>query len=152
PSPSARHGAPAPARDRWRSRDPRDHGGRPAPCCPCEGRQDVTVHLRLLAIPPGPAARAALPALREALEGACALLPYAADAPPPPVPAGAVPDTGTALVVATSGSTGTPKLAMLPGSALAASAAGTHERLGGPGTWLLAMPPHHVAGVQVLLR
>nr|WP_206071041.1 o-succinylbenzoate--CoA ligase [Knoellia sp. DB2414S] len=106
-----------------------------------------------LAIAPGEQAREALPALRAALTGTGpAVLPYAAGSPPPEAPAGAVPDTGTALVVGTSGSTGTPKLAMLPASSLAASAAATHERLGGPGDWLLAMPPHHIAGVQVLLR
>lgn len=58
----------------------------------------------------------------------------------------------TALVLATSGSTGRPKGALLQRSALLASAAATHERLGGPGTWLLALAPHHVAGVQVLVR
>lgn len=58
----------------------------------------------------------------------------------------------TALVVATSGSTGEPKGALLQASALTASATATHDRLGGPGTWLLALAPHHVAGVQVLLR
>jgi O-succinylbenzoic acid--CoA ligase len=58
----------------------------------------------------------------------------------------------TALVVTTSGSTGEPKGALLPASALRASATATHDRLGGPGTWLLALAPHHVAGVQVLLR
>ncbi len=106
-----------------------------------------------LAIAPGEQAREALPALRAALTGTGpAVLPYAAGSPPPEAHAGAVPDAGTALVVGTSGSTGTPKLAMLPASALAASAAATHERLGGPGDWLLAMPPHHIAGVQVLLR
>ncbi|KXP03481.1 o-succinylbenzoate--CoA ligase [Tsukamurella pseudospumae] len=61
-------------------------------------------------------------------------------------------DQRVALVVATSGTTGTPKGAMLTRANLTASAAGTHERLGGPGQWLLAMPPHHVAGVQVMLR
>lgn len=61
-------------------------------------------------------------------------------------------DERAALVVATSGTTGTPKGAMLTRANLQASAAGTHERLGGPGQWLLAMPPHHVAGVQVMLR
>ena len=108
--------------------------------------------LRPLAIAAGPDAVAAIPVLRQALDGEFAVLPYAASAPPPAAPAGAVPDEGTALVVGTSGSTGTPKLAMLPATALAASAAATHDRLGGPGTWLLAMPPHHIAGVQVLLR
>lgn len=58
----------------------------------------------------------------------------------------------TTLVVATSGSTGEPKGALLQASALRASAAATHDRLGGPGTWLLALAPHHVAGAQVLLR
>lgn len=61
-------------------------------------------------------------------------------------------DERVALVVATSGTTGTPKGAMLTREALSASAAGTHARLGGPGQWLLAMPPYHVAGVQVMLR
>ena len=108
--------------------------------------------LRPLAIAAGPDAVAAIPVLRRALDGELAVLPYAASAPAPTAPEGAVPDEGTTLVVGTSGSTGTPKLAMLPATALAASAAATHDRLGGPGAWLLAMPPHHIAGVQVLLR
>jgi O-succinylbenzoic acid--CoA ligase len=112
--------------------------------------------LRPLAIAAGVGAVAALPELRRALNGEFAVLPYAAGGQPPTVPDAFVPDAavpeGTALVVGTSGSTGTPKLAMLSASALTASAAGTHERLGGPGSWLLAMPPHHIAGVQVLLR
>jgi O-succinylbenzoic acid--CoA ligase len=58
----------------------------------------------------------------------------------------------TALVVATSGSTGEPKGALLQASALRASAGATQDRLGGPGQWLLALAPHHVAGVQVLVR
>jgi O-succinylbenzoic acid--CoA ligase len=58
----------------------------------------------------------------------------------------------TALVVATSGSTGIPKGVLLGAGALAASAAATEARLGGPGNWLLALPAHHIAGMQVLLR
>jgi o-succinylbenzoate---CoA ligase len=58
----------------------------------------------------------------------------------------------TALVVPTSGSTGPPQGVLLPASALRASAAGTHRRLGGPGHWLLALPTQHIAGVQVLIR
>jgi O-succinylbenzoic acid--CoA ligase len=57
-----------------------------------------------------------------------------------------------ALTIGTSGSTGRPKLAMLTCAALLASAHATHERLGGAGRWLLAMPAHHVAGLQVLVR
>jgi len=76
----------------------------------------------------------------------------------------------TVLVIATSGSTGVPKGALLPASALAASIDGTRRRLsalpgladarsyplsGGEndsGSWLLALPAHHIAGMQVLLR
>jgi len=57
-----------------------------------------------------------------------------------------------ALVLSTSGSTGEPKGAMLTPAALIASASATHDRLGGPGTWLLALPAHHIAGMQVLVR
>ncbi|SBS75784.1 putative 2-succinylbenzoate--CoA ligase [uncultured Mycobacterium sp.] len=61
-------------------------------------------------------------------------------------------DDDVALVVSTSGTTGTPKGAMLTPAALIASAAATHDRLGGPGNWLLALPTHHIAGIQVLVR
>jgi O-succinylbenzoic acid--CoA ligase len=56
------------------------------------------------------------------------------------------------LVVTTSGTTGVPKGAMLTAAALRASGEATHERLGGPGQWLLALPTHHIAGIQVLVR
>lgn len=57
-----------------------------------------------------------------------------------------------ALVVPTSGSTGEPKGAMLTADALRHSARATHDRLGGPGQWLLALPVTHVAGLTVLVR
>lgn len=57
-----------------------------------------------------------------------------------------------ALVVPTSGSTGLPRLALLSAKALAAAAARSHEVLGGPGRWLLALPTTHIAGLQVLVR
>jgi O-succinylbenzoic acid--CoA ligase len=56
------------------------------------------------------------------------------------------------LIIGTSGSTGRPKLAMLTSTALRASADATHRRLGGRGQWLLALPAHHIAGIQVLVR
>jgi O-succinylbenzoic acid--CoA ligase len=56
------------------------------------------------------------------------------------------------LGVPTSGSTGEPKTVLLDALALTTSAEATHERLGGPGTWLLALPTGHIAGVQVLVR
>jgi len=57
-----------------------------------------------------------------------------------------------ALVVPTSGSTGQPKGAMLTAAAIRASASATHSRLGGAGTWVLALPLTHVAGQMVLAR
>lgn len=65
---------------------------------------------------------------------------------------GAPIDDDVAVVVPTSGTTGTPKGAMLTAAALTASAHATHARLGGPGQWLLALPAHHIAGLQVLVR
>ena len=56
------------------------------------------------------------------------------------------------LVIATSGSTGRPKRVVLSRAALRASADATHARLGGPGQWVLNLPPTFVAGVQVLYR
>jgi O-succinylbenzoic acid--CoA ligase len=61
-------------------------------------------------------------------------------------------DDDVAVVVSTSGTTGVPKGAMLTAPALIASASATHDRLGGPGTWLLALPAYHIAGLQVLVR
>jgi O-succinylbenzoic acid--CoA ligase len=61
-------------------------------------------------------------------------------------------DDDVALVVTTSGTTGTPKGALLTAAALTASAEATHDRLGGPGRWLLALPSYHIAGIQVLVR
>jgi O-succinylbenzoic acid--CoA ligase len=61
-------------------------------------------------------------------------------------------DDDVAVVVSTSGTTGAPKGAMLTRAALTASADATHQRLGGPGRWLLALPAHHIAGLQVLVR
>jgi O-succinylbenzoic acid--CoA ligase len=56
------------------------------------------------------------------------------------------------LVIVTSGSTGSPKRVMLSRDAMRASALATQERLGGPGQWVLNLPPSYVAGVQVLYR
>ena len=66
-------------------------------------------------------------------------------------PAEEVPDD-VAVVIATSGSSGYPKRVALSAAALLASATATETALGGPGRWVLAMPAHYVAGVQVLVR
>ena len=59
---------------------------------------------------------------------------------------------GTALLIQTSGTSGQPKTVALSAAALQASAHAAHERLGGPGQWLLALPLTYIAGVSVLVR
>ncbi|MGO4383136.1 AMP-binding protein [Specibacter sp. RAF43] len=66
------------------------------------------------------------------------------------LPAGHAADI--AAVVLTSGSTGQPKRTLLSVDALAASSMGTAIALGAEGQWLLALPAHYVAGLQVLVR
>ncbi|MTD56747.1 AMP-binding protein [Amycolatopsis sp. RM579] len=61
-------------------------------------------------------------------------------------------EPGTAVIIATSGSTGEPKGVLLSADALRASATATHERLGGPGHWLLATPANYIGGLQVMVR
>ena len=118
-----------------------------------------TRELRTLPVPGGPAVAEVFPALEQMLaDRGPALLPVPADDPArtrilvdsqrPGDPI----DDRAAVVVSTSGSTGTPKGAMLSAAALAASAEATDTVLGGPGRWLLALPAHHVAGLQVVLR
>ncbi|MEO6880487.1 MAG: o-succinylbenzoate--CoA ligase [Mycobacteriaceae bacterium] len=115
--------------------------------------------LELLRVPHGSAVLDLLPALDTALAGrGPAWLPVPADDAAETrrradaLGVGQPVDETTALVVATSGSTGTSKGALLGAAALRASASATHARLGGPGTWLLALPAHHVAGLAVLTR
>jgi O-succinylbenzoic acid--CoA ligase len=84
-----------------------------------------------------------------ALEGTgAAILPH------PASPSG-LPETvpaNVAVVVETSGSTGRPKRVMLSADALKASAVASEDRLGGVGQWLLAVPAHYIAGINVLVR
>ncbi len=115
--------------------------------------------LRPLFVPSGPSAVSLLPALESVLDGAgAALLPVPAtssreaEALSQALRVGEAIDDDVALVIPTSGTTGTPKGAMLTAAALRASASATHDRLGGPGRWLLALPAHHIAGIQVLVR
>jgi O-succinylbenzoic acid--CoA ligase len=113
----------------------------------------VARHLTLV-----PAADLALDAVRAALDGTrpLAVLP---DAPPAVVAAARAalrPDQplepGTDLCVVTSGTTGGGRAVLLAAGALRASAQATHDRLGGPGGWLLALPVSAIAGLQVLCR
>ncbi|BBB43456.1 o-succinylbenzoate--CoA ligase [Mycobacteroides abscessus] len=119
----------------------------------------MTRLLRALPVPSGQTVLGLLPRLAELLDGrGDAVLPVPADdadqahflaselSADEPVA------DEVAVVVSTSGTTGKPKGAMLTGQALTASGTATSTRLGGPGQWLLALPPHHIAGMQVLLR
>src|SRR4051794_6333675 len=101
---------------------------------------------------PDAAARLGAAALA-ALEGAGpAVLPTGPGDPAPTPDLLAPVDDDVAAVVATTGSTSDPKAVLLPAAALRASAEATQARIGPPGRWLLALPAHHVAGLQVLLR
>ncbi|EWM15466.1 o-succinylbenzoate--CoA ligase [Kutzneria sp. 744] len=112
--------------------------------------------LRVLPVPTRPAeVLALLPALAAALAGdGPALLPVTDQEPglPAALEVDRPVDDRIALVIGTSGSTGAPKGALLSSDAIKASAMATHARLGGPGTWLLAMSARYVGGLQVLIR
>ncbi|QLL09991.1 o-succinylbenzoate--CoA ligase [Mycobacterium vicinigordonae] len=111
--------------------------------------------LRALHVPPGSASALLMPALQRVLAGQD---PALVATPDPDDPAlrglrvGERIDDDVALVVTTSGTTGAPKGALLTAAALTASASATYRRIGGPGRWLLAVPPYHIAGLQVLVR
>ncbi|MGX5657502.1 o-succinylbenzoate--CoA ligase [Geodermatophilus nigrescens] len=116
---------------------------------------------RQLTVLPAPEAPAdvlgsVLPAVHAALEGSAPLAvlpagPAAAAAREVLAPEDPLED-GADLVVVTSGSTGGGRGVLLPAAALRASATATLDRLGGPGTWLLALPVSAIAGLQVLVR
>jgi O-succinylbenzoic acid--CoA ligase len=98
----------------------------------------------------GPAA--VLEALRSALAGGPALF-VASGAPgadAAPLPATVAQHVG--LVVETSGTTGRPKRVVLSADAVLASAAASESALGGPAQWVLALPVHYIAGLNVLAR
>jgi len=92
---------------------------------------------------------AVLEGLRNALNGdGPAILPHPGSPPGSP---STVPQR-VALVVETSGSTGNPKRVALSSDALLSSAAASSVRLGGDGQWLLALPAHYIAGINVIVR
>ncbi|MGZ8815199.1 MAG: o-succinylbenzoate--CoA ligase, partial [Mycobacterium sp.] len=109
-------------------------------------------------MPSGASALSVLPVVEDVLAGRATVLPVPMDDQretsllTTSLRADSEIDDDVAVVVSTSGTTGTPKGAMLTASALTASASATHDRLGGAGRWLLALPAHHVAGLQVLVR
>jgi O-succinylbenzoic acid--CoA ligase len=119
------------------------------------GRRETSTarHLTLV-----PAAELSPAAVQAALDGTAplAVLP---DGPPAVVAAARAAlrpeeplEPGADVVVVTSGSTGNGRAVLLSAAALQASASATHARLGGPGSWLLALPVSAIAGLQVLCR
>ncbi|MGP9722564.1 AMP-binding protein [Corynebacterium sp. AOP40-9SA-29] len=104
---------------------------------------------------------AALPVLQDVLAGRRAVLPVPPDARAAKdlqdAMGAATDEAPGTLIACTSGSTGLPKGARLRAANLVASAEATasylRARFGtAPGPWLLALPPHHIAGLQVILR
>ena len=61
-------------------------------------------------------------------------------------------DDDTAVLIETSGSGSAPKRLALSAVALMANARASLGRLGGSGTWVLALPVHFIGGLQVLVR
>ena len=106
--------------------------------------------VRALVVVPADDPADVLDALRSALAGGPAIMPVHEGADVEGLPH-EVPQR-IALVVQTSGSTGSPKRVALGADALLASAAASEGALGGPGQWLLALPAHYIAGVNVLVR
>lgn len=97
----------------------------------------------LRVVPPG---AGVLPGLRAALAGGDALFVGSARDLPTTV------EQRVALVVETSGSSGRPKRVALSADALLANAGASESALGGPGQWVLALPTHYIAGLNVLTR
>ncbi len=98
----------------------------------------------LRVVPPGPGV---LADLRGALAGGDAIL---VGAPSDDLPAQV--EQRVALVVETSGSTGRAKRVALSADAVLANAGASESALGGPGQWVLALPTHYIAGLNVLTR
>lgn len=67
-------------------------------------------------------------------------------------PESPVTEIDAGVLVVTSGSTGNPKAVALSARAVLASAAATHQRLGGAGDWVCVLPTHHVAGLMTVAR
>lgn len=115
---------------------------RPAPAAP-PGSESIPVTTTQGSAATFASAATRAPVLPEA--------PRAPEAPGVPTLPGTVAQR-IALVVETSGSTGQPKRVALSADALLAGAAASESALGGPGQWLLALPAHYIAGINVLTR
>jgi O-succinylbenzoic acid--CoA ligase len=104
---------------------------------------------RLRVVAPGDGV---LAELRSALAGGDAILVAQEADSATPLDLPSTVERRIALVVETSGSTGRPKRVALSADALLANAAASESALGGPGQWVLALPTHYIAGLNVLAR
>ena len=119
--------------------------------------------LTVIDVPSGPAGIDAVwDPLDAALSGetSIALVPEASAMTPPAmtdsIRSAVEPDrpvgTDTAVVLSTSGSTGQPRGVCLGASALTAFTTHVNELAGGDPTWVLAIPPTSIGGLNVLIR
>ena len=104
---------------------------------------------RLRVVAPG---AGVLAELRDALAGGDAILVSGSETRTADAALPATVEQRIALVVETSGSTGRPKRVALSADALLANTAASESALGGPGQWVLALPTHYIAGLNVLAR
>lgn len=92
-------------------------------------------------------------ALAEALAGGDPVAPIPEDRALAALqPGEPVTEPDAAAVVTTSGSTGEPKAVVLSRAAIRFAVAATHDRLGGPGDWVCALPSRHIAGLMTIAR
>lgn len=106
----------------------------------------------LVRVPAASGPTAVLEALRSTFAGGPALFVASGSPGADAVPLPAMVAQHVGLVVETSGTTGRPKRVVLPADAVLASAAASESALGGPTQWVLALPVHYIAGLNVLAR
>ena len=106
----------------------------------------TAIWARLSAALAGDAAIAPIPQESSALPTAVVSAIRDAVDPDRPVP------MDTAVVMSTSGSTGNPRGVMLTASALTSMTSHVNARAGGDPTWILAIPPTSIGGLNVLVR
>jgi O-succinylbenzoic acid--CoA ligase len=119
--------------------------------------------LELIEVPSGPSAVTAIwDRLSAALVGDAAIAPIPQESSAlPPAVVSAIRDAvdpgrpvpmDTAVVISTSGSTGNPRGVMLTASALTSMTSHVNALAGGDPTWILAIPPTSIGGLNVVVR
>jgi O-succinylbenzoic acid--CoA ligase len=128
-----------------------------------QSRGESSRTLTVIDVPAGPASIDALwDRIDDALLGGPAIALVPQESPLTPlamtesIRAGVEPDrpvdSETAVVLSTSGSTGQPRGVCLSASALNVFAGNVNEHAGGDPTWVLAIPPTSIGGLNVMIR